>query len=145
MPVRNATYRDAPEIKMLLSALVLPPSLSQLISQIENMFSSQNHQLYIVEDDKDVYGFAAVHFLPELTFEGCVAHVSHLIMNSSLRTPKLEAIAKHITEQCWTRNCILISLDGNNTNISEAILEDILEYKIFSRIYYKKLMNKPNS
>jgi len=69
MNIRNATYHDAPAIKQLLEELGYISRLSILVNQIEMMFNTDDHQIFVYELKKEVVGFVSVHYLPQLAFD----------------------------------------------------------------------------
>lgn len=85
MPIRIATYKDAPAIRLLLDDLGYKTSISLLISQLENLFGNKEHQTYIYELDKEIMGFVSVHYLPQLAFDGGLALISYLSVDESVR------------------------------------------------------------
>jgi len=85
MNIRNATYHDAPAIKSLLEQLGYSSRLSMLIDQLERLFNKNDHQVFVYELKKEVVGFASVHCLPQLAFDGAILIISYFLWIPRLR------------------------------------------------------------
>jgi len=97
---------DAPAIKLLLEALGYAASTSILVGQLANDFDQGDHQVWVFELKKEVVGFIAVHFLPQLAFDGGVAIISYLSVDESIRTVDIAAVLeKHVAVQARARKC----------------------------------------
>jgi GNAT superfamily N-acetyltransferase len=106
MPIRNATYKDAPAIRLLLEALGYKTSLSLLIIQLENLFSGKDHQAFVYELDKEVAGFVSIHYLPQLAFDGGLVLISYLSVDESIRGQGIgKALEEYVTVQARLRKC----------------------------------------
>lgn len=106
MNIRKATYRDAPAIRLLLEALGYKTSISLLISQLENLFGQNDHQVFICEFNKEVVGFISIHYLPQLAFEGELALISYLAVDESVRDQGIgKMLEQYVTQQALKRKC----------------------------------------
>jgi len=103
---RNATYRDAPAIKSLLEGLGYRSSLSLLLGQLENVFGQDDHHVFVCERDKEVTGFASVHFLPQLAFDGGLLLISYFAVDDNLKDERIgTALERHITAFARQKKC----------------------------------------
>jgi GNAT superfamily N-acetyltransferase len=106
MTIRNATYMDAPAIKLLLEALGYSARTSLLVGQLESLYGKDDHQIFVYELEKEVVGFVTVHYLPQLAFDGGVAIISYLSVDESIKTPDVAgALEKHVAEKARERKC----------------------------------------
>jgi N-acetylglutamate synthase-like GNAT family acetyltransferase len=106
MPIRNATYHDAPAIKILLEALGYKASFSLLVDQLETQFGKDGHQVYVYELRKEVVGFVAVHYLPQLAFTGGVALITYLSVDEIISDTAIAgALEQYVTEQARLKKC----------------------------------------
>lgn len=106
MIIRNATYMDAPAIKLLLEALGYKARTSILVGQLENDFDKGDHQVFVCELKKEVVGFVTVHFLPQLAFDGGVAIISYLSVDETIKSSDVAtALEKYVTVQARERKC----------------------------------------
>ena len=78
MNIRKATYHDAPAIKLLLGALGYDTRTSILVHQLETLFGQEDHQIFVYVSQREVSGFVAVHFMPQLAFDGGLVFISYL-------------------------------------------------------------------
>lgn len=140
--VKNATYMDAPDVKMLFQTANQVTDLSGLIDRIELLFKGKSNHVYLVKDTIQVLGLAVVHFLPRLICESCLAHVDCLIVSDSTRAHlALVTLETHIVEQSLLRNCDEIRIEAHNCNLAESLQGRLFGYKTGS-YYFKK---KPDS
>jgi len=102
MTIRNATYHDAPAIKLLLEALGYKTSNSLLVHQLETLFGKNDHVVYVYELHKEVVGFVSVHFLPQLAFDGGLAVITYLSADDG---GIAQALERHVTEQARLKQC----------------------------------------
>ena len=106
MNIRNATYKDAPAIKILLEALSYTASISLLIDQLEMMFGKDHDQVFVYEWRKEVVGFASVHYLPQLAFEGGLMIITCFVVDDVVRhTPVAKELEEYITGQARQKKC----------------------------------------
>ena len=112
MSIRNATYHDAPIIKSLLTALGYTTRTSILISQLENCFGNGDHQVFVYEIRKEVIGFIAVHYLPQLTVEAGMLFITYISIDEPLNNPGVaNALEQYVIDIARKRNCDKIIAD----------------------------------
>ena len=106
MNIRNATYHDAPAIKSLLEQLGYTSRLSMIIDQLTRMFNKEDHRVYVYELRKEVVGFASVHYLPQLAFDGGIMIISYFSVDEAVKdTGIAKEIEGYITNQARVRKC----------------------------------------
>ena len=104
MNIRNATYRDAPAIRLLLEALGYKTSMSLLVNQLETLFGREDHQVFVYELHKEVVGFISIHYMPQLAFDGELAFISYLSVDETVRDQRIDnALEQYVTEQALKR------------------------------------------
>jgi len=131
MHIRNATYRDAPAIKLLLEALGYNTSLSLLVNQLEILFGGNDHEVFVYELHSEVVGFVAIHYMPRLAFEEETAFISFLLVADTVKDQRIDmALEQYATKQATARKCDRIqvhSLDwlspGHQFYISQGYQE----------------------
>jgi len=106
MNIRNATYKDAPAIRILMEALGYKTSISMLISQLENLFDGKNHHVYVYELDHEVAGFVSVHYLPQLAFDGGIMIITYLSVDEKIKKINIAVeLEQYITNQARLKKC----------------------------------------
>ena len=106
MHIRNATYRDAPAIKLLLEALDYKTSMSMLVNQLEMLFGADDHQVFVYEMHKEVVGFISIHYLPQLAFNGELALISYLSVDETVRDQGIgKALEQYACQHALKRKC----------------------------------------
>lgn len=106
MPVRNATYRDAPAIKILLETLGYTASISLLVDQLDTLFGCGHHEVFVYELKKEVVCFASVHYLPQLAFDGGVMIISYFSVDETIKEVNVaKELEQYITNQAMLRRC----------------------------------------
>jgi N-acetylglutamate synthase-like GNAT family acetyltransferase len=111
MNIRNATYHDAPAIKLLLEALGHKTSNSLLVNQLETIFSNGDNQVFVYELRKEVVGFASVHYLPQLAFDEGVIIISNFSVDESVQyTDVAKQLDEYIEKYARLRKCKLIQV-----------------------------------
>ena len=106
MNIRNATYHDAPVIKSLLDILGYKTSNSVLVAQLDSMFGSEDHQIFVCDIRKEVVGFIAVHFMPQLAFDGGLVFISYLSVDELVKDHGVEkALEGYVVELAKKRKC----------------------------------------
>jgi len=106
MNIRNATYRDAPAIRLLLEILGYKTSLSLLVNQLEILFGQNDHQVFVYELNKDVVAFIAIHYMPQLGFDGGLAFISYLSVDETIADQGIgKALEQYVTQQALKRKC----------------------------------------
>ncbi len=141
--VKNATYRDASEVKILLQSVNVMINLSRLIDRIELIFNGNAHHLYIVKDDIELLGLAVVHFLPRLTCEGYLTYVDYLIVSDSAKAQSsLKALEAHIFKESELRNYDEIRIDSDNCYLPKSLPGSLLGNKALGKYYFKKISGR---
>jgi len=102
MNIRNATYHDAPAIKLLLDGLGYKTSHSILVNQLETMFGKDDNQVYVYDLKKEVLGFVSVHYLPQLAFDGGLMVITYLSADDA---GIAQALERYVTEQARIKKC----------------------------------------
>lgn len=106
MNIRNATYKDAPAIKLLLEVLGYTTTISLLVDQLELLFGQNDHCVFVCETKKEIVGFIAVHYLPQLAFAGKLALISYLSVDESYGDQGVaKALEQYTVEQAIKRHC----------------------------------------
>jgi predicted N-acetyltransferase YhbS len=106
MQIRNATFRDAPAIKLLLEASGHKASTSLLVNQLETLFGGNDHQVFIYEQHKELLGFISVHYLPILASRGETAFISYLLVDESVKDQRIDkALEQYVTHEALKRKC----------------------------------------
>jgi len=104
--IRIATYRDAPAIRLLLESLGYKATISLLISQLEDLFNKEDHQVFVYEQHKEVIGFVAVHYLPQLAFDGKLMIISYLSVDQHTQGRGVgKALEEFVTIQARSKGC----------------------------------------
>jgi len=106
MYIRKATYHDAPVIKTLLGQLGYHTRLSVLVDQLDRLFGSEDHQVYVCERNNELVGFTTVHYLPQLGFDGGIAVISDVSVDETQKEQDIAAaLEKYVRELARKRNC----------------------------------------
>lgn len=106
MPIRNANYHDAPTIKTLLETLGYKTTCSIIVNQLEIMFGRDDHHVFVYEIEKEVVGFVSVHYLPELAIDGCLAVITYLSVDETVKDAGIaQALERYVTEQAKSKKC----------------------------------------
>jgi len=106
MNVRNATYHDAPDIKILLEVLGYKTTTSILVSQLEAMFGKDDHQVFVYELRKEIVGFVSVHFMTQLAFDGGLVFISYLSVKEEVKAQGVAtALEQFVVEWAKKRKC----------------------------------------
>jgi len=106
MNVRNATYHDAPDIKILLEVLGYKTTTSILVSQLEALFGKDDHQVFVYELRKEIIGFVSVHFITQLAFDGGLVFISYLSVKGEVKDQGIAtALEQFVVEWAKKRKC----------------------------------------
>jgi N-acetylglutamate synthase-like GNAT family acetyltransferase len=106
MTIRNATYKDAPSIKVLLENLGYKTTNSLLVDQLEILFNNDDDQVFVYELKKEVVGFVSVHYLPQLAFNGGLAVITYLSVDETVKDAGIaQALERYVTEQAKSKKC----------------------------------------
>jgi GNAT superfamily N-acetyltransferase len=141
MNIRNATYRDAPAIKLLLETLGYKTSTILLITQLENLFGGKNAQVFVYELHKEVAGFISVHYLPQLGFDGESALISYLSVEESLKGKGIgTALEQYVTEQALKRKCDRIQVHSSDWRTPAHQFYEKQGYQEYPKYFAKRLI-----
>jgi GNAT superfamily N-acetyltransferase len=141
MPIRNATYRDAPEIKTLLEALGYKTNTILLISQLENLFGQKDHQVIVYELDNVAVGFVSVHYLPQLGFGGEIAIISYLSVDEGFNDKGIDKeLEGYITRQAVKRKCDRIQVHCSDWRTPAHRFYKEQGYQDYPNYYTKRLI-----
>jgi len=106
MNVRNATYHDAPDIKILLEVLGYKTTTSILVSQLEALFGKDDHQVFVYELRKEIIGFVSVHFITQLAFDGGLVFISYLSVKEEAKDQGVATtLEQFVVEWAKKRKC----------------------------------------
>jgi N-acetylglutamate synthase-like GNAT family acetyltransferase len=111
MNIRKATYRDAPEIHLLLQAQGYTARISLLVDALETAFQKEDHEVFVCELKRDIVGFASVHCLPQLAFDGDVMIISCLCVDEASKSLTIaKELEEYIASQAKVRKCERIEM-----------------------------------
>lgn len=106
MRIRNATYHDAPAIKLLMAALGYKTTTSLLVDQLESSFGKNDHQVFVYELNKEVVGFISIHYMPQLAFDGELVFISYLSVDETVTDQGIgKALEEYASKQALNRKC----------------------------------------
>lgn len=109
--IRNATYRDAPTIRVLLGNLGYQATVSKLINLIQTEFAHQSHELLVALSGAEVVGFVALHYVPQLGTAGDLALVSYLVVDVEYQGKGIgRALEEAVVTRSTARQCDRIEL-----------------------------------
>ena len=118
MNIRKATYHDAPEIKSLLEALGYKAGIRLLVNQLETLFGKDQHQVFVYEWKKEVVAFIAIHYLPQLAFDGELVVISHLSVDETVKDLSIgKALEEYVAGLAKIRNCDRIEVHCSDRQI----------------------------
>lgn len=141
MHIRNATYRDAPAVKLLLEALGYKTSMSLLINQLETMFGKYDHQVFVYEMNKEVVGFISIHYLPQLAFDGELVLISYLSVDETVRDHGIEkALEQYVVAAARKRKCDRIQVHCLERRTREHGFFKQLGYQEYPKFFSKRLI-----
>ena len=141
MKIRNATYHDAPAIKILLEALGYKTNTILLIGQLENLFGQKDHQVIVFELDNVAVGFISVHFLPQLGFGGEVAIISYLSVDETFKDKGIAAaLEDYVTRLAFNRNCDRIQVHCSDWRTPAHKFYEQQGYQKYPQYYTKRLI-----
>jgi len=141
MQIRNATYRDAPAIKLLMEALGCKPTLSILINQLEMSFGQRDHQIFVYETKKEVVGFTVINFLPQLASEHQMVLITALSVDETAKDHGIDKILEeYVTVEARKRNCarVLALCSACREPASRFYLQQ--GYREYSEYFIKNLV-----
>ncbi|MDB5086111.1 MAG: family N-acetyltransferase [Mucilaginibacter sp.] len=141
MPIRNATYRDAPAIRLLMEALGYKTSISLLINQLETLFDGNDHQTFVYELHKEVVAFITVHYLPQLAFDGELVLISYLSVDETVRDQGFgKALEQYIVEIARKRKCDRIEVHCQELRTQAQRFYEQQGYQEHPKYYTKRLV-----
>lgn len=141
MPVRNATYHDAPGIKFLLETLGYTARLSLLVDQLETSFGREDHQVFVCETKKNIVGFASVHFLPQLAFDGGVLIISYFSVDPTAEHSGIaKELEQYIAEQARLHHCERIHVHCMDSRIKDHRFYLQQNYQEYPKYFTKRLI-----
>lgn len=141
MKIRNATYHDAPAIKLLMAALGYQTTTSLLVDQIENLFVKNDHQLIVYELNKEVVGFISVHYLPQLAFDGELVFISYLSVDDTVNDHGIaKALEQHVIQQAMKRKCDRIQVHCLDWRAAVHKFYEQQGYQEYPKYYTKRLV-----
>lgn len=141
MIIRDATYKDAPEIKLLLEALGYIGNVSLIIHQLDLLFGHKDHQIFVYEMNKEVVGFISVHFLPQLAFDGELVLISFLSVDETVRDHGIgKALEQHVVTVARKRKCDRIQVHCLERRTREHGFFAQLGYEEYPKYFSKQLI-----
>jgi len=141
MNIRNATYRDAPSIKLLLATLGYKTTTILLIPQLEKLFDGKDNQVWVYEVDKEVRGFIAVHFLPQLGFDGELVTISYLAVDETHQGQGIgKALEEYVAAAAWKRKCDRIQVHCSDWRTKANRFYQKQGYREYPKYYSKRLV-----
>ena len=77
-----------------------------LIAQLEKLSGHQDHPVFVFEQDKEVLGFIAVHYLPQWGFGGDIMIISYLAVEESHQGHGIgKALEEYVIALALKRKC----------------------------------------
>jgi GNAT superfamily N-acetyltransferase len=141
MPIRTATYKDAPAIRTLLDALGYKTSISMVIGQLERSFGGTDHQVFVYVKDNEVIGFISVHFLPQLGFEGELMVISYLSVEQPVKSPDIKSALEHYVSQlAINRKCDRVQVHCLDWRVPEHQFYKQHGYQEYPNYFTKRLV-----
>jgi hypothetical protein len=102
MIIRKAIIKDVNPIRDLLDKLGYFTKLSILEEQVKDIEDSRENKILVAEQDEEVLGFASVHFIPQLGFDGGLAIITFFSVSGIRVAKELET---HITQLAYEHQC----------------------------------------
>ena len=141
MNIRNATYRDAPAIRLLLEALGYKTSMSLLVNQLEILFGGNDHQVFVYEMNKEVVGFISVHYMPQLAFDGELVFISYLSVDETVKDQRIDkSLEQHIAQEARKRKCDRIQVHCHDWRTPSHKFYKEQGYQDYPNYYTKRLV-----
>jgi N-acetylglutamate synthase-like GNAT family acetyltransferase len=141
MIIRNATYHDAPVIKLLLETLGYTVRLSILLNQLDTLFGKGDHQAFVYELRKEVVGFISIHYLPQLAFDGELVLITYLAVDDSVKDQGIaKALEQYITDIAKRRRCDQIQVHIMDWRVKEDQFYKQQGYLEYPKYYTKTLV-----
>jgi predicted N-acetyltransferase YhbS len=140
MNIRNATYLDAPAIKMLLEGLGYKAGISLLVDQLVTFFGKEEHQVLVYELRKEVVGFVAVHYLPRLGFDEGLALIAYLSVDETMRRQGIgKALERYVAGQARERKCERIVVHCSDWRVPAHQFYEQQGYREYPKYFSKTL------
>jgi len=141
MTIRNATYKDAPSIKILLESLGYKSSISILVNQIEMLFGVNNNELLVCESHLEVIGFASLHYFPQLAFDGELVFISYFaVAQPDKNSTVAKTLEEFITAKSFKRKCDRIQVHCHDWRTPEHKFYSEQGYQLYPNFYTKRLV-----
>jgi N-acetylglutamate synthase-like GNAT family acetyltransferase len=141
MNIRNATYHDAPAIKLLLEALGYTTRIGVLVNQLEMLFGKEDHQVYVYELRKEVVGFVSVHFMPQLAFDGGLVLITYLSVDDTVKEQGIaRALEQYVAEQARKRKCDRIQVHCADWRVPAHQFYAQQGYREYPKYFTKRLV-----
>ncbi len=141
MNVRNATYHDAPDIKILLEVLGYKTATSILVNQLEAMFGKDDHQVFVYELRKEVVGFVSVHFMTQLAFDDGLVFISYLSVKEELKGQGIaKALEQFVVELARKRACDRIQVHCQEWQTPAHQFYIQQDYQEYPKYFSKRLV-----
>jgi N-acetylglutamate synthase-like GNAT family acetyltransferase len=141
MIIRDATYKDAPEIKLLLEAIGYIGNVSLLVHQLELLFGQKDHRIFVYEMNKEVVGFISVHFLPQLALDGELVLISYLSVDDTVKDRGIgRALEQHVVTIALKRKCDKIQVHCLERRTWEHGFFAQLGYQEYPKYFSKQLI-----
>lgn len=141
MTIREATYKDAPQIRVLLKELGYEATVSKLIMMIETLFNGKEHELLVAVSGGDVVGFLSAHYVPQLGLDGDLVLVSYFAVDESARRTGVgKALEEQLVVRARKRFCNRIELHCSvKREVANRFYRE-LGYTEFPTYFSKKLV-----
>ena len=141
MQIRQATYRDAPAIRILLDTLGYKTSISLIINQLENMFGGKNDQVFVYELQKEVVGAIAIHYLPQLAVNGELVLISYLAVEDTMQGHGVgKALEEFVCQQALLRKCEQIQVHCSEWRVPAHKFYENQGYQDYPKYFTKRLV-----
>jgi N-acetylglutamate synthase-like GNAT family acetyltransferase len=141
MHIRNATYRDAPAIKLLMEALGYTTSTILLVSQLEKLFDQDDNRVFVYELNKDVVGFISVHYLPQLGFGGELVLITYLSVDETVSDQGVAAaLEQYVTSQAKVRKCDRVQVHCSDWRVPAHKFYEQQGYNEYPQYFTKRLV-----
>jgi len=143
MNIRTATYHDAPVIKSLLEALDCKTRNSIVIDQLESKFNKNDNQVLVCEMRKEVVGFVAVHFIPQLAIDSGVVFISYLSVDELVKGHGIEKVLEeYVVGLARERKCERIQVHSMDRRTSAHQFYLQQGYEEYQQCFIKRLVRE---
>jgi len=141
MNIRNATYHDAPAIKLLLEALGYTARMSLLVNQLETVFGKDDHQVFVYELRKEVVAFVSIHILPQLAFDGGVMIITYFSVDEAVKHTNIaKELEQYIANIAKLKGCERMQVHclDSRTPVHQFYLQQ--GYQEYPKYFTKRLV-----